>query len=199
MNSVELPLEYIENVQDKIVLNFIDDEEGMLYEVIWNKGKYDSKQNKWVPDKGKELEVANWCKQYLNVPIENINDAEGQVHTVYIGDKFNSLWKSSTPFNEDMKGKIFNTKVDDIKVDNKQIEVFYEIDGKLHSTHMRYTQRKNDRELINPQKRRKQQEKFKEIFGVDVDEAEKAVGQNIMVECKKAFTNVFYGEIKIPS
>lgn len=196
MKSLELPLEYIENNNEKVILSFIDEEEGALYEVIWNKQKYDQKQGKYVPDKGKELEVASWCQQYLGVPIESIFDAEGQVHTVYISDRFNSLWKSSVGFTEDMVGKIFSTKVEDVKTDDKQIEVFYEINDKLHSTHMRYTVWRNDRQLINPQKRRKQQAKFEEYFGVPYTEAEKAIGKEIMVECKKAFSNVYYGEIK---
>lgn len=196
MNSLKLPLTYIENTQEKVVLSFIDEEEATLYEVVWNKQKYDQSQNKYVPDKGKELEVAKWCEQYLHVPIEQIFDAEGQEHTVYIGEKFNSLWKSANGFTKDMVGKLYNTEVTDVKPSDKEIEIFYEIDGETYSTHMRYTVWRNDRQLINPQKRRKQQERFLDLFGVPVEECEEAVGHPILVEGKKAFTNVFYGEIK---
>ena len=195
MNSLTLPLEYIENTGERVILNFVDNEKGELYDVVWNKQKYDQSMGGSVPDKGKELEVAGWCEQYLGVPIEQIQDAIGQEHTVYICDGFNSLWKSATKFTEDMKGEIYETVVTDIKADDKDLEIFYEIDGEVYSTHMRYTVWKGNRMLVNPQKRRKQQQKFLDLFGVPVEEKEKAIGKEIMVECKKAF-NSYFGEIK---
>ena len=195
MIELTLPLESVENDNDKLVLNFIDEEKGELYDVTWNKQKYDAGLGKSVKDVGKEMQVADWCKQYLGVPIEQVQDAEGQEHTVYVYEGYNSLWKSGARFTEDMFRQIFETTVTDIKVDKNGIEVMYDIDGTTYSSHYRYTQWKNNRQLINPQKRRKQEIKFKETFGVDVEDAHDAVGKKIMVECKKAFSS-YYGEIK---
>lgn len=52
--------------------------------------------------------------------------------------------------------------------------------------------------FTNPQKQKKQFEKFEDKFGVTVENGDEIIGKNIMVEIKLAFKKFTYGDIKTP-
>ena len=101
-------------------------------------------------------------------------------------------------FEEDMLGQIFEVEVFNALDDGKKISIQFEYEGKLYESKMQYADYLEARQewFINPQKRKKQFEKFKEKFDIDVENISDLVGKTVMCEVKKAMGKYIYTEIK---
>ena len=205
MQNLRKDLELIEvvysNENKKAVMTFLDVENGEVLEVNFNKQSYDN--GSFVDDPEKAKRVDEWCEEYFNTTFEKLSESVGVKKDVYRYDKFNSLWetKVTQKFSLEDKGKIIQTEIARIEDDGKGIHVYFEHEGKEYASKMMYADYVEavKQWFTNPQKKTRQYEKFHDLFGVSVEDAEKIVGSPIMVEVKVAFKKHAYAEIKKPS
>jgi hypothetical protein len=184
----------------KATLVFLDESRGEIREVNFNKQKFDQDSKKFVDDAEKAEQVEEWCQEYFTLPFERLAECIGERKDIYCYDNFNSLFpvKMISKFDEEMLGQIFETEVVHAEDDGKKISIQFEYDGELYESKMQYADYLDARKewFINPQKRKKQYEKFEDKFGLLVGEIEQMVGKTVMVEVKKAMGKYIYSEIK---
>jgi len=173
---------------------------GEIREVNFNKQKYDQDSKKFVDDQEKAQQVEEWCQEHFGLPFDRLAETIGERKDVYCYDNFNSVFpvKMIQKFDEDMVGQIFEVEIVHAEDDGKKISLQFEYDGELYESKMQYADYLEARKewFINPQKRKKQYEKFEEKFGMLVGEIEKMIGKTVMVEVKKAMGKYVYSEIK---
>lgn len=188
------------NDDKKVVLTFLDLEQGQVLEVNFNKQSYNN--GKFVDDPEKAAKVDEWCKQYFDTTFESLSQKKGEKRNIYVYENFNSLWESqeTKKFTKDMNKKIFTTEISRVVDDGRGIHIYFDIDGDEYESKMMYADYIDSLKqwFNNPQKEKKQRDAFKEKFGVDVENAEEIVGKEIMVEGKVAFGKFPYAEIKDP-
>jgi len=201
LEKLELVDVSYEDNNQKAVLTFLDESKGEIREVNFNRQKYDEASKKYVPDDEKAAQVDEWCEEYFQCKFEELAQNIGDRKDVYCYDRFNSLWavKMISKFEEDMVGQIFEAEVVHAEDDGKKISIQFEYeDGLLYESKMQYAEYLDARKewFINPQKRKKQYEKFEEKFGLLVGEIEQLIGKTIMIEVKKAMGKYVYNEVK---
>lgn len=184
----------------KATLIFLDESRGEIREVNFNKQDYDKESQKFIDSPEKAEKVETWCQEYFGLTFDRLAEAIGEKKDVYCYDKFNSLFpvKQISKFDEDMLGQIFETDVVHAEDDGKKISIQFEYEGNIYESKMQYAdylEAKNEW-FVNPQKRKKQYEKFEDKFGLLVGEIDQLIGKTIMVEVKKAMGKWIYSEIK---
>ena len=184
----------------KATIIFLDEEMGEIREVNFNKQKYDQDAKKFVDDEEKAKQVEEWCAEHFGLTFDRLAETIGLRKDVYCYDNFNSVFpvKMIQKFDEDMVGQIFEVEIVHAEDDGKKISLQFEYDGELYESKMQYADYLEARKewFINPQKRKKQYEKFEDKFGFLVGEIEKMIGKTVMVEVKKAMGKFVYNEIK---
>lgn len=184
----------------KAVLVFLHAERGEIREVNFNKQSYDQDTKKFKDDPEKAAKVEEWCNEYFGLSFDALGQAIGEKKDIYCYDNFNSLFEVQmiSKFEDDMEGQIFETEVVKAVDDGKKISIQFEYEGNLYESKMQYADYLEARKewFINPQKQRKQYEKFKEKFGIDVENVHELEGKTVMVEVKKAMGKWIYSEIK---
>lgn len=204
MTNLREQLELIEvtyqNENKKVVLTFLDEEMGEVLEVNFNKQRYDN--GEYVDDTEKAAQVGKWCEEYFETEFNKLSDCVGVKKDVYKYDTFNSLWESKQiqKFKVEDKGKIFSTTIKNITDDGRGIHITFDYKDEEHESKMMYADYIESRKewFVNPQKKNQKYKKFKELFGVDLDQKEEIIGKEIMVEIKVAFNKFAYAEIKKP-
>lgn len=195
-------LELVEvNFEDKkAILVFLDESRGEIREVNFNKQSYDNDANKFVDDSEKAEKVEKWCEEFFELSFDRLAEAIGEKKDIYAYDKFNSLYEVQvvSKFEKDMVGQIFEVPVKNVTDDGKAIHIEFDYEGDTYENKMTYADYLESKKqwFVNPQKQKKQYDKFQEKFGISVDEKEKLVGQNVMVEIKLAFGKFVYADIK---
>lgn len=189
-----------EDNNQKVTLTFLHEDKGEVRDVSLNKGIFDQKTKKFVYDEKKAAQVDEWCEEYFGLPFERMGEAIGEWKEIYCYPNFNSLWEVQMieKFGDDMEGQIFETEIVKAFDDGKKISLQFEYENGLYESKMQYADFLEGRNewFVNPQKRKKQYEKFEEKFGLLVGEIEQMVGKKVMVEVKKAFGEFIYNEIK---
>ena len=189
---------YEDNKKSTII--FLDEEMGEIREVNFNKQKYDQDSKKFVDDEEKAQQVEEWCEEHFGLPFDRLAECIGERKDVYCYDKFNSVFpvKMIQKFDEDMLGQIFEVEIVHAEDDGKKISLQFEYEDELYESKMQYADYLEARQewFINPQKRKKQYEKFEEKFGFPVEELDQMIGKTVMVEVKKAMGKYIYSEIK---
>ena len=184
----------------KATIIFLDAEMGEIREVNFNKQKYDQDTKKFVDDEEKAKQVEEWCEEHFNLPFDRLAETIGERKDVYCYDNFNSVFpvKMIQKFDDDMVGQIFEVEIVHAEDDGKKISLQFEYEGELYESKMQYADYLDARKewFVNPQKRKKQYEKFEEKFGFLVGEIEQMIGKTVMVEVKKAMGKWVYSEIK---
>ena len=184
----------------KATIIFLDEEMGEIREVNFNKQKYDQDSKKFVDDQEKAQQVEDWCQEHFGLPFDRLAETIGERKDVYCYDNFNSVFpvKMIQKFDDDMVGQIFEVEIIHAEDDGKKISLQFEYEGGLYESKMQYADYLEARKewFINPQKRKKQYEKFEEKFGMLVGEIEQMIGKTVMVEVKKAMGKYVYSEIK---
>lgn len=189
----------------KVTMTFLDEENGEVLEVVFNKQSYDTDKNKFIDDPDKAKKVDEWCEEYFDTEFDNLNNAIGMKKDVYHYDTFNSLWESTYPqkFDKDQVGEILTCTLTDIRDDGKMILIQYTDNETetLYQSKMTYSKYLDIRKewFVEPVKKEKQYEKFEKKFGVPVEHAEDLIGKEVMVEVKRAFGEFTYGDIKKPA
>lgn len=188
------------NENQKAVLTFLDQAQGQVLEVMFNRQAYDN--GNFVDDPDKAALVDKWCQDYFETDYNNLASKVGAVKDVYAYDNFNSLWESNSTkkFTVDDRGKFFTTTINRVVDDGFGIHIYFTHDKDEYETKMMYSDFIEGLRqwFVNPQKRKKQNEKFADLFGVKVEDAEAIVGKPIAVEVKVAFKKYAYCEIKKP-
>lgn len=194
----QLELVDVENDGKKAVMIFLDEENGEIRQVQFNKQKYDKDKEEFVDDEEKAGKVEEWCKEYFNVSFDKLGSAVGDKKDVYAYDKFNSLWqvKMVEKFTKDEEGTLINTKVANAFDDGIGIHIEFEYEGDIYESKMMYSQFLESKSQFfpNPQKKESQYKKLQDKFGVE--KPEDLNGKEIVVEVKVAFGKYPYAEIK---
>lgn len=198
--EVELVDVQFEDNNQKAVLVYLHKERGEIREVNLNRQAWDNDKKEFVPDADKAQKVDDWCLEYFDLDFNELGQAIGEIREIYCYDTFNSLWEVQLieKFGEDMEGQIFETVVVKALDDGKKISIQFEYEGDLYESKMQYADYLEARQewFVNPQKRKKQYEKFEEKFSIPVENIEEMVGKTIMVEVKKAYGKFIYCEVK---
>lgn len=190
-----------ENDKKKAVMTFLDVDRGEVLEVNFNRQSFNN--GKFVDDPEKAEKVDEWCKEYFDLEYDQLSKAVGRTMDVYHYDKFNSLWESTfaKKFEDEDVGQIFTAEIDEVVDDGIAIRITYLVDGELYRSNMQYSKYVEARKewFADPVKKENQYDKFKDKFGVSVEDWEEIKGKQIMVEVKKAFNKFTYGDIKKPN
>lgn len=188
------------NEKKKATLRFLDMDAGEILEVHFNKQDY--KDGNFIDSKEKAEKVDKWCEEYFETDYDDLSSRVGDKFNVWTYERFNSMWESEVieKFDKEDQGKIFETTIESVTDDGQKISIKYKYKDQLHETKMQYSDYVESikKWFVNPQKQRKQYEKFEEKFGVPIEKAEDIVGKKIMVEIKVAFKKYAYGDIKTP-
>ena len=196
--NLELVNVEFENDNKKAVLTFLNEDEGTILDVNFNKQGFDN--GKFVDDPEKAAKVDEWCQQYFGVEFDKLPQAIGTKKDVYQYDRFNSLWESQQieKYDKEMVGTILEVIVSECFVDDTAIRIRWEDDGKTYESKMGFAKYLEERKewFVNPQRRQKQEEKFMENFGIPVERCGELVGQTLMMEVKLAFKKFVYCEVK---
>jgi hypothetical protein len=200
LEQLELVNVDFQDNNQKAVLVFLDSDRGEIREVNFNRQSYDADRQDYVADPEKAAKVDEWCAEYFGLTFEQLGQAIGERKDVFCYDRFNSLWEVQMveKFEEDMVGQIFEAPVVKAMDDGKKISIQFDYEGKLYESKMQYADYLEARQewFVNPQKKAKQYEKFKEKFNLDVSEIAQLEGKTVMVEVKKAMGKWIYSEIK---
>ena len=184
----------------KAVLTFLDEERGEIREVNWNKQSFDQATNKFIDDEEKAEKVEKWANEFFGLTFDRLAEAIGERKDVYAYDRFNSLYEVDmiAKFEKDMVGQIMEVTVSEVVDDGKAIYIKFEYDGETYASKMQYADYLENKKqwFINPIKQNKQYDKFKEKFGIHIDDKEQLQGQNVMIEIKLAFGTHVYVEVK---
>lgn len=188
-------LELVEAAENNntLTLTFLDEEHGEIREVLFHKDKFDKDKNSWI----KNDEQAKWAnekvQEYLGTSFENAVNAVGQKHDVYVYDRFNSLWESTSAekFEKDEIGQIFQTVIDEVVDDGIAILTKFKWNDKNYQSKLTYAKYMETMKkwFVDPQKKTKQYQKFEKKYNVPVESALAGDlnGKTIMVEVKSAF------------
>jgi hypothetical protein len=200
LDQLELVDVQFEDNNQKAVLVFLDEERGEIREVNFNKQVFDQAAKKFVDDADKAEKVENWCEEHFQLPFARLGEAIGSRKDIFCYDNFNSVFEVQLieKFDEDMLGQIFETQIVNAVDDGRKISLQFEYDGKLRESKMQYADYLEARKewFVNPVKRNKQYDKFKEKFGIEVDQIDNMIGKTVLVEVKKALGKYIYSEVK---
>lgn len=187
-----------ENDNKKAILTFLDAAHGEIREVNFNRQSY--KDGKYVDDPEKAEKVDDWCKEIFNTTFSNLASAVGSKKTVYCYDTFSSLFEVEQveKFTEAQKGKLYQTTIKEIRLDDYCIRIRYDIEGKTYESKMTFGKYVEQMKqwFIDPIKKEKVLAKFKEKYGKDISEADALKGAKLIVEVKSAFGTHYYGDVK---
>ena len=187
-----------ENNQQKAVLVFLDAERGEIREVNFNLQSF--KDGKYVDDPEKAEKVDKWCTDLFSCSFTQLPSCVGQKKTVYCYDRFNSLFEVDqvSKFTDAMKGKLYQTTIEEVKMDDYAIRIRYKIEGNLYESKMTFGKYLENLQqwFVDPIKKEKTLAKFKEKYGVDISEADSLTGHKLIVEIKSAFGTHLYGDCK---
>ena len=122
----------------KAILTFLDSERGEIREVNFNRQSF--KDGKYTDDPEKAAKVDEWCKTHFDTTFANLPSCVGQKKTVYCYDTFSSLFEVETveKFTEAQKGKLYQTTIKEVKLDEHCIRIRYEIEGKTYESKMTF-------------------------------------------------------------
>ena len=197
-------LELVEVVYEEkyVLLQFVDHERGELREVKWNKQAYDQDAKKYYDSEEKAQQCEEWAKEFFGLTFDTLAQAIGEKRDVYAYDTYNSLFESKQlkKFDLDMVGQIMEVTISEVVDTGKAIVIKFPYDDEIYFSQMSYTKKIEslNQFIVDPIKKQKQYARFNDKFGFPVSEKEKLVGQNVMIEIKKAFNNdkQIYAEIK---
>lgn len=209
LNNLELVETVKNDKNNQLNLLFFDELEGLIYEVKFNKEKYNKHTGKYEQSDEQEAWANDQLIKELGFGWNNIEQAIGQKKDIYVYDDrerpFNSLWESKSLakpdedfYNEHITG--VETTIKDISDTGVGFTVFFEIDGNDYKTNnplsggsFTYSDWIDSRKAYFPNANKLIQAKknFKKIFGCDIEDADKFIGSKILVVPAKAGKTVY--------
>lgn len=190
LENLELVLVNYESENKRAVLTFLYEEKGEIREVTFNKQAWDSNTNKFIDNEEKAKKVEEWCEEYFSVSFDKLEDCVGVRKDVYDYGNYCSLWineDATDKFTEEDLHLIDTATIKNIKLDDVGIKIHISYNDKVYESKMGYSKwiEGLKKFMINPIERAKKITKFKEKFGVDIEEKEKLIGEDVMFEVKK--------------
>ena len=181
---------------------FLDTEAGEIREVKFNKRVWDADAKAFVKDAEKAEQVEEWSQKYFGTSFDDLGKAVGQKHDIYTYSTFNSLWESqqANKFKLDDVGLIFESEITSVTDDGSGYKIGIMYDEKEYKSNMGYTKQIAGKYYPEATKKQKQRDKFKEKYGVEIDDAIEngtIVGNKVMCEVRQFNENPFV-EIKKP-
>lgn len=196
----QLELVEVQYEGSKAILIFLDEEEGVIREVNFNKQIYNNEDKKWVDDPAKAEQVEKWCEEYFKCSFDELKNQTGVRKDVYVYDNYCSLWESNevSKFSEDMVGEVFEVEIKEAFIDDIAIRFRFEYESKTYESKMVFAKYLESlkKYIPNPIEKKKKIESFEDKFGLSIDEIEKLIGRTVLVEIKKAMGKYVYVEIK---
>ena len=187
-----------ENNNQKAVMTFLDKERSEVRTVNFNRQIYQN--GKYVNDDKKAEKVDQWCSNIFGCKFDELPSCIGKKYDIYEYDNFNALFEVQIveKFTKDQVGQIYQTKIDEILLDDYFIKIHYTIDGKTYESKQTFGTYIEGMKswFVDPQKKEKEFEKFRNKYHAPVEKRDKLIGHPIMVEVKSAFGDHFYGDIK---
>jgi hypothetical protein len=184
----------------KATLTFLDEENGEVREINFNKQSWDDKTGGFIDDEEKAAKVDEWSQEYFGLDFLQLPKAVGETKDVYAYDNFNSLWEMQIvqKFGDDMLGQIIQVPCTEIIDDGTAIRIRFEYEGKTYESKMSYADYLEVKKawFVNPQKQTRQYAKFEQKFHIPIENMEDLVGKTLMVEVKKAMGKYIYNEVK---
>ena len=184
----------------KATLTFLDEENGEVREINFNKQSWDDKTGGFIDDEEKAAKVDEWSQEYFGLDFLQLPKAVGETKDVYAYDNFNSLWEMQIvqKFGDDMLGQIIQVPCTEIIDDGTAIRIRFEYEGKTYESKMSYADYLEVKKewFGNPQKQTRQYAKFEQKFHIPIENMEDLVGKTLMVEVKKAMGKYIYNEVK---
>ena len=175
-----------------VVFRFLNEDEGLLYEVTWNLRKFDPDNTKWVKSEEQEQKVAEWAKEYFGVEVAELaNLGDANVYKdVYHYDTFNSLWeiKRTEKMPKDRVGEIFTVEITEVEETSKGFLPKFEEEGKTYGISGFDTStflKGQNKFFKDPVKEEKTKAKFLDRFGISLEDKDTLVGEEVMVEIKQ--------------
>lgn len=188
------------NDNKKATMTFLNEELGEVLEVNFNKQAYDQGKSAYVDDPDRAQKVEDWSQQYFNTDFDHLTDKIGEKHDIYKYERFNSLYPVDVveKFTLDDVDDFFTVPIKEIEDDGIAVRIRFERDGKTYESKMTYGKYVESikKWFPNPQRKTSVYKKFEDKFGVPVEQANKLVGKNIIVEIDKAFNKYAYANIK---
>ena len=176
---------------ESVLFTFFNEEDGGLYPVVWNFRKYDPVNKKWNPSAEQEEKVAEWAKEHFGVEVAelaNLGDT-GVRKDVYHYDEYNSLWenKNISKMPKERVGEILTVTITEIDKNASAYIPKFEEDGLTYGVGgfkvATYLKSQN-KWFPDPVKANKSESKFKDYFGVSVEQKDALIGEEMMVEIK---------------
>lgn len=185
-----LELVMVVNDGKKATLTFLYEEKEEIREVVFNKQVYNNTTSKFEDNEEKAEKVEKWCQEYFNVSFDELETCVGVKKDVYQYDKYCSLWENedeTDKFDVDDIGLIDTAIIKLIKLDSVGIKIHIEYNDKVYQSKMTYSTwiEKLKKFMVNPTEKNKKLEKFKEKFGVDIENKDELIGKSVMFEVKK--------------
>lgn len=198
----DLILEEILEDENEITLVFVDSDKSEVHDIKWRKKRWDKTKKVFVEDENQLKNTERLCEKFLGLPLSDIQDAEGQAHTVYQYDTYESLEESDAKFDVDMVGELIQTKIESIhEEDNFGIIIRYQNpndDNRVYRTNMKWTEWRGNKYMVKPLLRSKRYRQFEDKFGVPFDEKDKLIGKDIKVLVKEIGGNAFGDILPFP-
>lgn len=184
----ELPVVEVEDTDNNLILTFLMEEEGEIRQVKFNKKKYDNTINKWVNDNEQLVRFNENVQEYLKVPLEEVGYIVGQKFPVWEASNYCALWeiKEYSKFPSDYVGQILQLPLVGYDIQETKIVLIFEHGDGQYVSNINFGQyiESLKKSLLDPMKKEKQYNRFKEKFHVPVSEIESLVGREFMVEVK---------------
>lgn len=196
--NLELVAVDYESDGKKAVMTFLDQERKEVRIVNFNKQIYAN--GKYIDDAEKAEKVEGWCQDFFKVAFKDLPSCIGAKKDIYVYDRFNSLFEVQQveKFTKDMLGMIYQTEVREILVDDYFIKIRYDIEGKTYESKQTFGKYMESMKqwFVDPQKKEREFQKFRDKYGVPVEEKDSLIGHTLMVEVKSAFGSNYWGDIK---
>ena len=205
LENLELIEVTYEDNMSKAVLTYLDEANGEIREVNFNKKSWDDSKSTFVDDPEKAKKVDEWCEEYFKLPFDKVTKAIGEKRDIYAYDNFNSLWEVEQiqKFDADMEGQILEMLCTEVVDDGKAVRIRFthkdpDMGSGVYQSNMSYADYNEPRKMwfVNPQKKVRQYEKFEKKFSIPVSRKDELVGKILMIEVKKAMGKYIYAEVK---
>lgn len=194
-NKLELVLLQVENEDATLKLQFAPEDYSAVYDVnLWKKD-WDSDKKVAVANEETYTNYLENLKEYLEIEDdepETLEAITGKTFSVYESNGKVTLWEPKTLSKAPMDevGSLWNCTVVDIREYDAMIQVVVETDEMPNEQlGIKFNWgtwiKAKGISIPNPALKVKKAERFKNLTGLDMDNAKEFIGRSVMVEVKK--------------
>lgn len=192
--KVKVTIIEIEETKETLTLTTAPADYSVVYELSLGKMKFDRTAKKWNEDKESYERFIENMKEFFNIDLEA--DPLADLETLLVGREIEVFQRSAEKVSfwdgididkpaNDLIGDIETVEIIAVQVFESMARVIFKwVDGKNYAQNFRYGKWLDslEKNIPNPAKRKKQDERFKKLTGVSFDDAQSLVGQMVKVE-----------------